>query len=1488
MPAAARQHSTEVDRAHNDAAPEHEAVESQAAPAAIPGGAQAQRGANGGRNQQRTQHAANSQDAAGAEGRGAQNAQGAPEGEQQQEPLPAPPAYQPINPPVEEAPKPDPVVINQAEVEKQENAAVIEEQTNQEPEGLPETLPEAPAEEAVEAPPLDPAEAAVATTDPEAAQAEAARKESDEAAATIAATGPTNASAQATTAGPLSAGNTQEMFSAYVTAAPTQKAAAHGSFASGVGQSVKAEHDAFEGELPPFHATMNGEADVDAAKPEMNLGEGQLVNEPGTRAVVEVEETPAAKPYQDNDEIVNNIFGFIAKLFANLFGGDGGRNGIFSSLRNVRDKDKGANTNTGPAPAVPLEGDSDTKRVADQQKQAGEQTAQAHGKAREALDLSPGPETITPMTMDEAFVIPTLNAPTTAELPAEKDIEYFLGQDLTPELEAAFDTHYGPDMQTHLAEAQSQVDAATVERDSGRETAINDARAEHERLSGEAQQTQAQEVINNRTLVTDQRKETHRLQDEAAQGVKTQLETERRSTMGVINKKVAEEQKKIDDRFNQAEADAQVEVDKGDQKAKAERDAAEKEAEDKSWWDKASDFVSACFDALKTVINGIFDAVRAAVNVLIDAAKSFAKTIIDKACEAICGLIDTFAELAKGLVRGLLSEAFPEFTENFCQFVDEKKEQAKQAVQVVAENLKAGVEALCDALKEGLNAVLNTFQAAVNAAIDVVKAVATGDWAELARKLITAGALAFGLNPTEVLALLDKAGESISLIVDDPMGFVTNVLGAMNKGFGQFGDHFLDHLKVGFVQWLTGPMPGLKIPEDVFSLEGAFDLAMQVLGVTPEHLKQKAAKHIGEDNVELLEQVWGYVESLLQGGWAGLWEHVQGQLADMQTAVVGSIMDYVKDKVVKEAVLFIAGLFSPLPGIPKVIKVVWETYCWLKDNIQRIYAVVETVVNTMHDLATGNIQPAADGIERALANMVPVAIDLLAGILGLGDLPAKLQGIIQALQDRIDLAIDTAIDKFKGMFKGKSDEKTRDNAAPEGSEGQKAQGLAASAWKVVDAEASQAVASEQSVQAILNQIANKEATGESQAKLDIEVRDKLWNIKVTLQGKSGASVASHGQGSVLKTRAGNTFFTTTDIQPAEDKVHNLVRDTLTARKSAEGAKDQNLDVQLRKLEVEGKTILDSVVKGLEFSLESAPSQGADGDLSIHALIEPNYYEWTVHIMDGAGLPAIEAALKARSPGRYNQQLAFLQELADTNSVTVCFKAENRIPAPLGAITVNDEKLPEYIEVIFTDSTGQTLTVWCWREQAPINQCALTDRALNSGSGICLPHDVIPAADWRNAFQNTWNITSLKGLSPTGKIMKTLMNRCAKTDGLAVADGPSVQPFDGTVHADHNVVNRYDLDVGGSRPTSHPDPTIGAISRQEFLGQDVHSMNRAQLLGLMKARAQIALKDTATYTTEKEASDKGFKKELNVDFTMLSNALSFLDEVYQYLLTHIIV
>jgi hypothetical protein len=184
---------------------------------------------------------------------------------------------------VEKAPEPDPAQIEQAKVEKQENVALVEAQVNQAPEGVQDAPVEAPVEEVVEAPPADPVEAAAVSADPEAAAAETARTSADAEAATLAETGP-KAQGAAASAGPLNAASAEEMFSAYVVAPPSQKATAHAGFAEGVGALVSSEHAAFEGESPQLHATMNGEADVEAASAAMNLGEGNMVNEAGTRA----------------------------------------------------------------------------------------------------------------------------------------------------------------------------------------------------------------------------------------------------------------------------------------------------------------------------------------------------------------------------------------------------------------------------------------------------------------------------------------------------------------------------------------------------------------------------------------------------------------------------------------------------------------------------------------------------------------------------------------------------------------------------------------------------------------------------------------------------------------------------------------------------------------------------------------------------------------------------------------------------------------------------------------------------------------------------------------------------------------------------------------------------------------------------------------------------------------------------------------------------
>ena len=60
-------------------------------------------------------------------------------------------------------------------------------------------------------------------------------------------------------------------------------------------------------------------------------------------------------------------------------------------------------------------------------------------------------------------------------------------------------------------------------------------------------------------------------------------------------------------------------------------------------------------------------------------------------------------------------------------------------------------------------------------------------------------------------------------------------------------------------------------------------------------------------------------------------------------------------------------------------------------------------------------------VEGALANLVPVAIDLLAKLLGLGGLGAKVREIIEGVQESVDSAIERLIEKIKGMFRGGAD-----------------------------------------------------------------------------------------------------------------------------------------------------------------------------------------------------------------------------------------------------------------------------------------------------------------------------------------------------------------------------------------------------------------------------------------------------------------------------------
>ena len=56
-----------------------------------------------------------------------------------------------------------------------------------------------------------------------------------------------------------------------------------------------------------------------------------------------------------------------------------------------------------------------------------------------------------------------------------------------------------------------------------------------------------------------------------------------------------------------------------------------------------------------------------------------------------------------------------------------------------------------------------------------------------------------------------------------------------------FADNFLDHLKAGLIDWLTGSLPGIYIPK-AFSLLEIAKFVFSVLGLTWANIRPEAGE----------------------------------------------------------------------------------------------------------------------------------------------------------------------------------------------------------------------------------------------------------------------------------------------------------------------------------------------------------------------------------------------------------------------------------------------------------------------------------------------------------------------------------------------------------------------------------------------------------------------------------------------------------------------
>jgi hypothetical protein len=342
---------------------------------------------------------------------------------------------------------------------------------------------------------------------------------------------------------------------------------------------------------------------------------------------------------------------------------------------------------------------------------------------------------------------------------------------------------------------------------------------------------------------------------------------------------------------------------------------------------------------------------------------------------------------------------------------------AEGAVNDRFKELEEGIESKKNELAAGL---AQKYKEAFDKADEALKAMQDENKGLVAGFIEKLGEIVKALMEfkAKLLGLLRKGMETIQLILDDPIGFLGNLIAAVKGGFNAFVGNIWAHLKAGFFKWLLGPLAalGITLPSDL-GIVSVFKLVLDVLGITYPKLRAKAVKLIGETAVSVIEKLAEYIQALFTGGVAALWEKVKADLSSLKDMVVGAIQDWLIETVVKQAVTKVVSMFNPAGAIVQAILAIYNVVMFVIEKAAQIMALIEAVINSVHAIATGAISGAISWIEKALASAIPVVIGFLARLLGLSGISEKIQAFIKKVQAKVDAAIDKVIGKIIGVVK---------------------------------------------------------------------------------------------------------------------------------------------------------------------------------------------------------------------------------------------------------------------------------------------------------------------------------------------------------------------------------------------------------------------------------------------------------------------------------------
>jgi hypothetical protein len=290
-------------------------------------------------------------------------------------------------------------------------------------------------------------------------------------------------------------------------------------------------------------------------------------------------------------------------------------------------------------------------------------------------------------------------------------------------------------------------------------------------------------------------------------------------------------------------------------------------------------------------------------------------------------------------------------------------------------------------------------------------------WA--AKKFFTWALQKFGYSLEEIQGIIDKGVAVLKAIFTKPIVFVKNLMKAAIQGFENFGKKFLDYLKDALFEWLTGSLEGIKLPT-TWDLKGIVGLALQMIGISYQNIRRHMVAVMGEPVVAGLEKGFELVKTLITEGPMAAWAQLKEMAKEMQDAFIDAVKDYIKTKIVEEAIKWVVSLFIPGAGIIKAIIGIYDTVVFFIQKAKQIAKMIANFLGSIGEIAAGNIDAAALAMEKGLARALSLVISFLAQLLHLSGITAKIRNAIQKIRDKVDAALakvaNWIADKAKKLF----------------------------------------------------------------------------------------------------------------------------------------------------------------------------------------------------------------------------------------------------------------------------------------------------------------------------------------------------------------------------------------------------------------------------------------------------------------------------------------